>query len=83
MMRRSVAAEVPDRLSRWRCGCCRWLCAAQDFDTKAKFAILMDYESGTVLFQKDADLPMEPASMAKLMTVAVVFNDIARRPPVS
>ena len=50
--------------------------AGQDFDTKARFAILMDYESGTVIFQKEADSPMEPASMAKLMTVAVVFNEI-------
>jgi D-alanyl-D-alanine carboxypeptidase (penicillin-binding protein 5/6) len=47
---------------------------AQDFSTKAKFAVLMDYESGTVLFDKDGDKPMEPASMAKLMTVAVVFE---------
>lgn len=44
------------------------------FETKAKFAVLMDYDSGTVLFQKDADKPMEPASMAKLMTVAVAFD---------
>lgn len=51
---------------------------AQDFSTKARFALLMDYESGTVLFQKDADAPMEPASMAKLMTVAVVFHEIAK-----
>lgn len=50
--------------------------AQVDFDTQAKFAILMDHDSGTVIFQKDADLPMEPASMAKLMTVAVVFNEI-------
>ncbi|QDZ13195.1 D-alanyl-D-alanine carboxypeptidase [Devosia ginsengisoli] len=50
--------------------------AQADFDTKAKFAILMDEDSGTVIFQKDADLPMEPASMAKLMTIAVVFNEI-------
>ena len=46
------------------------------FETKAKFAILMDEASGTVIFQKDADLPMEPASMAKLMTVAVVFHEV-------
>ncbi len=26
-----------------------------DFDTKAPFAILIDYESGTVIFQKNAD----------------------------
>ena len=50
--------------------------AQADFDTQAKFAILMDHDSGTVIFQKDADLPMEPASMAKLMTIAVVFNEI-------
>jgi serine-type D-Ala-D-Ala carboxypeptidase (penicillin-binding protein 5/6) len=51
---------------------------AQDFDTKAKFALLMDYESGTLLFHKNADEPMEPASMAKLMSVAVVFDEIRR-----
>ncbi len=47
--------------------------AQLDFDSKAKFAVLMDYESGTILFQKQADAPMEPASMAKLMTVEIVF----------
>jgi D-alanyl-D-alanine carboxypeptidase (penicillin-binding protein 5/6) len=50
--------------------------AQAQFETQAKFAILMDEESGTVIFQKDADLPMEPASMAKLMTIAVVFNEV-------
>jgi D-alanyl-D-alanine carboxypeptidase (penicillin-binding protein 5/6) len=50
--------------------------AQAQFDTKAPFAILVDHDSGTVLFQKDADKPMEPASMAKLMTTAVVFNEI-------
>ena len=50
--------------------------AQLEFTTKAKFAILMDHESGTVLFQKDADLPMEPASMGKLMTLAVVFDQL-------
>jgi len=50
--------------------------AQAQFETQAKFAILMDEESGTVIFQKDADLPMEPASMAKLMTIAVVFHEI-------
>lgn len=47
---------------------------AQDFDTKAPFAILMDYESGTVLFNKNGDERLEPASMSKLMTLAVVFD---------
>lgn len=48
--------------------------AQLEFDTKARFAVLLDYESGTILFQKNADQPMEPASMAKLMTLAVVFD---------
>lgn len=47
---------------------------AQDFQTAAEQAVLMDYNSGSVLFQKDADELMPPASMAKLMTMEVVFN---------
>ena len=52
---------------------------AQEFETKAQFAVLMDYESGTLLFSKEPDTPMEPASMAKLMTVAVVFDELQRK----
>jgi D-alanyl-D-alanine carboxypeptidase (penicillin-binding protein 5/6) len=50
--------------------------AAEPFATAAGHAFLVDYQTGTVLFQKDADLPMPPASMAKLMTMAVVFEAI-------
>ena len=46
------------------------------FNISAPYAILMDYESGTVLFEKNADQLMEPSSMAKLMTVEVVFHAI-------
>ena len=46
----------------------------QDFDTRAKFAVLMDYDTGTILYDKAADERLEPASMAKLMTLAVVFT---------
>jgi D-alanyl-D-alanine carboxypeptidase (penicillin-binding protein 5/6) len=49
---------------------------AATFDTTAPYAILIDYDTGTVLYQKNADEPMEPASMAKLMTLAVVFDQI-------
>ena len=52
--------------------------AQLDFDTSAPYAVLVDHESGTVLFQKEADTPIEPASMAKLMTVAVVLDMIDR-----
>ena len=47
---------------------------AQRFETRAAHAILIDYNTGTVLFEKDADERMPPASMAKLMTSAVVFD---------
>jgi len=47
---------------------------AQVFDSAAPFAILVDADSGTVLFEKDADKLMSPASMSKLMLVEYVFN---------
>lgn len=39
-------------------------------------AILIDYDSGTVLFERAADTPSAPASLTKLMTLAVVFREI-------
>ncbi|MCS0503587.1 D-alanyl-D-alanine carboxypeptidase family protein [Ancylobacter mangrovi] len=39
-------------------------------------AILLDYESGSVLFERGADIQSAPASLAKLMTMAVVFREI-------
>ncbi|RJT38625.1 D-alanyl-D-alanine carboxypeptidase [Mesorhizobium waimense] len=50
--------------------------SAQLFETKAAQAFMIDAETGTVLFAKDADKPIPPASMAKLMTMEVVFNAI-------
>lgn len=49
---------------------------AQTFETKAPHAILVDYDSGTVLFEKAADEPFAPASMAKLMTAEYVFHEL-------
>ncbi len=43
-------------------------------ETEAKYAFLMDAETQTVLFEKNADELMHPASMSKLMTLAVVFD---------
>jgi D-alanyl-D-alanine carboxypeptidase (penicillin-binding protein 5/6) len=48
--------------------------SAQIFETRAPHAILVDMETDTVLFQKDADTPVPPASLAKLMTAAVLFE---------
>ena len=48
--------------------------AAQIFETKAAQAFMIDAETGTVLFSKDADRPIQPASLAKLMTMEMAFN---------
>ncbi len=44
------------------------------FTTRAKQAILVDAETGAVLFQHNADELVPPASMSKLMTLAVIFK---------
>ncbi|NBJ13414.1 D-alanyl-D-alanine carboxypeptidase family protein [Microvirga arsenatis] len=49
---------------------------AQGFQTLAPTAILIDAGSHAVLFEKNADEPTAPASMAKVMTAEVVFNEI-------
>jgi D-alanyl-D-alanine carboxypeptidase (penicillin-binding protein 5/6) len=48
--------------------------AQGDPTTKAREAILMDADTGAVLFQHNADALMPPASMSKLMLLAVVFK---------
>jgi D-alanyl-D-alanine carboxypeptidase (penicillin-binding protein 5/6) len=50
--------------------------APKGFQTKAKHAVLMDADADLVLYEKDADTPMPPASMSKLMTLAVVFREL-------
>lgn len=44
------------------------------YKTKAEFAVLLDVETNSVLFEKDADELMHPASMSKLMTLELVFK---------
>ena len=48
--------------------------AAPQFDTPAKVAYLIDLSSGAVLYAKNADVRMPPASMAKMMTTDVAFE---------
>ena len=48
--------------------------AAGAFDTAARDAILVDFDTGTVLLDREADRPAPPASMSKLMTVYMVFE---------
>ncbi len=47
------------------------------FQTSVPNAILIDAQSDSILFAKNADQPVEPASLAKLMTLEYLFNEIA------
>lgn len=51
---------------------------AQDFDTSAPYALLVDADTGTVLFERDAEERTGPASMAKMMTAEIVFHEISK-----
>ncbi|HRY22826.1 MAG: D-alanyl-D-alanine carboxypeptidase family protein [Geminicoccaceae bacterium] len=46
------------------------------FETAARAAILIDYRSGDVLFEKNPDEALPPASMSKLMTALVAFEEL-------
>ena len=52
--------------------------AAPPFDTVAPIAYMMDLSSGAVLYAKDSDRRIPPASMAKMMTTHVAFDLIKR-----
>ena len=47
---------------------------AQTFASKAPHALLIVADTGTVLFKKDSEVRIPPASLAKLMTMEVVFH---------
>ena len=49
------------------------------FETAAKSAILLESGTGKVLFEKDADVQLAPASTSKLMTVYLVFDALAKK----
>jgi len=48
------------------------------FQTSAPYAILIDAATGTVLFEKGADTPTPPSSLAKLMTAEIIFDEITQ-----
>lgn len=49
---------------------------AAAFETAARAAIVIDHRTGRELFAKNPDLPVPPASMSKLMTALLVFEEI-------
>jgi D-alanyl-D-alanine carboxypeptidase (penicillin-binding protein 5/6) len=50
--------------------------AQESYESKALQAILVDARTGRVLYEKDADTPIPPASMSKLMTMTLVFEGL-------
>ncbi len=49
---------------------------AQGFDTPAKQALLLDYQTGATLLSKNADERMYPSSMTKMMTAHLLFEKL-------
>ena len=52
--------------------------AQSSFVTDAPHAIILDFETGAVLFEKDAKRPIAPASMTKIVTAELVFDAIRK-----
>ena len=50
---------------------------AAKIETNAREAILLDFDTGQVLFEKNSDELMPPASMTKIMTVFLAFERLA------
>ena len=50
--------------------------SAVAYDTSAKHAFLIDFDTDQVLFEKNADVLMPPASMSKIMTAYLAFEEI-------
>lgn len=64
-----------------------WLGASQAYaqqpsgapNISASHAILIDYENGSFLYEKAADIPYPPASLTKLMTMELVFHALREK----
>ena len=52
---------------------------AFSMDTVAKQAIMIDFDTGQIILEKNPDELMKPASMAKLMTIYIVFEKIKNK----
>ena len=72
-MRQMVRSFVP-LITAAGLGLCLSALPLAAFDTKARAAYILDQGTDTVLLSKNADLPLPPASMSKLMTLYVAFE---------
>jgi D-alanyl-D-alanine carboxypeptidase (penicillin-binding protein 5/6) len=50
--------------------------AQEAYQTEAAHAVILDYETGHVLWQREGDTPIPPASMSKIMTVLMALEAI-------
>ena len=55
------------------------LYAARVISTNAKQALLIYFETNRILLNKNADVPMAPASMSKLMTIYLAFEALEQK----
>ncbi|MDJ0993774.1 MAG: D-alanyl-D-alanine carboxypeptidase family protein [Dinoroseobacter sp.] len=53
------------------------------FETRASAAYVIDLTTDTVLLSKNADVPLPPASMSKLMTLYMLFEALEKNPSVT
>ena len=49
---------------------------ANNFSSKANFASVIDFETGAILYEKNSNSKIYPASMSKLMTLYILFEEI-------
>ena len=73
-----LSAFAPAALVAAQLGALPALAATPPFETPAPVAFMTDLSSGRVLYAKDADRRMPPASMAKMMTAYVAFDLIKK-----
>jgi D-alanyl-D-alanine carboxypeptidase (penicillin-binding protein 5/6) len=52
--------------------------AQSNFETRASYAAILDFETGELLYSKNGDEAMAPSSMSKLMTALMVFEALER-----
>jgi len=64
-------------LAAYGCGLVAASASAESFQSAAPIAIVQDYESGAILYEKNADQPMSPGQTVKLMTAELVFKELA------
>ena len=51
---------------------------AYDLNVSAPSALLMEASTGTVIYEKDADIPLKPASITKIMTLLLTFEALEK-----